>query len=165
MRRNNARFAELLRSNYNILGPMAAPGIDLVNTRWPVVVKSPTASGGRPDFADVVYSVHRCCHGHGDELPAGFKLIGDARGPARMTRMVCEKGAVRLSDRTIFGLMAVAVMNPVNIGQRVPDGYYLTYSNEKFMINEWWGRAAEFPSLVAIELLPNVVLDWGEWMP
>jgi hypothetical protein len=61
--------------------------------------------------------------------------------------------------------MAVAVMNPVNIGQRVPDGYYLTYSNEKFMINEWWGRAAEFPSLVAIELLPNVVLDWGEWMP
>jgi hypothetical protein len=161
---SNARFTELLRSNYSILGPMAAPGIDLVNTRWPVVVARPKAPGGKPDFADVVYGVHRCCHGHGDELPAGFKLIEDAQGPARQTRMVAEKGAVRLSDRTIFGLIAVAVMTPVNIDQRVPDGYHLTFSTEKLMINDWWGRAADFPSLAAIDPTPSVLLDFGDWI-
>lgn len=161
---SNARFTELLRCNYSILGPMAAPGIDLVNTRWPVLVDRPKAPGGKPDFADVVYGVHRCCHGHGDELPAGFKLFEDAGGPARLTRMSVEKGVVRLSDRTIFGLIAVAVMNPVNIDQRVPDGYNLTFANEKLMINNWWGRAADFPSLAAIDPMPNVLLDFGDWM-
>jgi hypothetical protein len=30
---NNERFTRLVRENYDVLGPMAFPGIDLVNTR------------------------------------------------------------------------------------------------------------------------------------
>jgi hypothetical protein len=42
-----------------------------------------------------------------------------------------------LSDRIIFGLVAVAVPSPANLGQSVSDGYYLTYeSSATLIINE-----------------------------
>jgi hypothetical protein len=162
---SNARFTRLLRENYSILGPMGMPGINLVETRFPVAVKRPKAPGDKPDLADVIYGIHRCSHGHGDELPHAFKLIPDAAGPARLTGLIAEKGAVRLSDRIIFGLIAVAVLSPVNIGQVVPDDYYLTYgASEKLMINEWWGRASDFPAIAAKDPTPLVKLDFGDWM-
>lgn len=162
---SNARFTRLLRENYSILGPMGMPGINLVETRFPVAVERPKAPGGEPDFADVIYGIHRCTHGHGDELPGGFELILDAAGPARRTRIQIVKGAVRLSDRVIFGLIAVAVLSPVNIGQVVPDGYCLTFgASEKLMINEWWGRASYFPAIAAKDPTPLVKLDFGNWM-
>jgi len=145
---SNARFTRLLRDNYPILGPMGMPGINLVETRFPVKVQHPKAPGGKPDLADVIYGVHRCSHGHGEELPGGFQLIQDAQGPPRLTRILVAKGTVQLSDRVIFGLIAVAVLSPVNKGQHVPDGYYLTFgAKEKLIINEWWGRAASFRPL------------------
>ena len=49
---SNARFTRLLRENYFILEPMAAPGRDADNTRFPVKVDRPKAPGGLPDFAD-----------------------------------------------------------------------------------------------------------------
>ena len=162
---SNARFTRLLRDNYPILGPMGMPGINLVETRFPVKVQHPKAPGGKPDLADVIYGVHRCSHGHGEELPGGFQLIQDAQGPPRLTRILVAKGTVQLSDRVIFGLIAVAVLSPVNKGQHVPDGYYLTFgAKEKLIINEWWGRAAEFPAIVASDSGPLVTLDFGDWM-
>src|SRR5262245_11987017 len=94
---NKVRFTRTLRENYAILGPMGAPGIDVVETRFPVTVKTPTAPGGKPDLADVLYGIHRCCHAHGDELPDGFELLEDVAGPPQVTRMVIERGKVRLS--------------------------------------------------------------------
>ncbi len=161
---SNARFAGFLRDNYHILGPMGAPGIDLSRTRWPVKVERPKAAGGKPDFADVIYGIHRCSHGHGDELPDGFKLLRDAAGPPRQTRMRVEKGKVQMSDRVIFGLLAVAVMSPINVDQRVPDGYHLTFAQTTLLINEWWGRAADFTAIVASDPVPQVTLDFKEWM-
>jgi hypothetical protein len=163
---SNARFTKLLRDNYSILGPMGMPGINLIETRFPITVERPKAPGGKPDFADVIYGIHRCSHGHGDELPGGFELIYDAAGPpARHTRIEVVKGAVRLSDRVIFGLIAVAVLSPANKGQAVPDGYYLTFgASEKLIINEWWGRASDFPAVVAQDPTPLVKLDFGDWM-
>ena len=148
---SNARFTRTLRNNYSIFGPMAAPGIDLVNTRWPVKVERPKASGGLPDIADVIYGIHRCTHGHGNELPDGFALLPDAAGPARITRLWVEKGKVHLSDRVIFGLIAVAALSPVNADQRVPDGYHLTFAGTILPINDWWGRAADFSTIAAKE--------------
>ena len=160
-----ARFTKLLRDNYSILGPMGIPGINLMETRFPVTV-GPKASDGAPDIADVIYGIHRCSHGHGDELPEGFELIHNAAGPSRRTRMEVVKGAVRLSDRVIFGLIAVAVLSPANKGQSVPDGYYLTFGDEaKLVINDWWGRASDFPAVVARDPIPLVKLDFGDWMP
>ena len=46
------RFKCVLRENYNTLGPMGAPGINLVEIRFPVAVRRPDASGGKPDIAD-----------------------------------------------------------------------------------------------------------------
>jgi hypothetical protein len=161
---SNERFTRLLRENYGILGPMAAPGINFVDTRFPVSVPKPKAPGGKPDLADVIYGIHRCSHGHGDELPDGFALIPDAAGANRLTHMEVERGKVRLSDRTIFGLIAVAVLSPANKDQSVPDGYHLTFGDtEKLLINDWWGRASDFPTIAAKEPLPNVKLDFGNW--
>jgi len=161
---SNARFTRLLRDNYDTFGPMGAPGIDLIATRWPVRVERPKAAGGTPDIADVIYGIHRCTHGHGAELPDGFELLPDAASPPRITRMQIEKGKVRLSDRVIFGLLAVAVLSPANVDQRVPEGYYLSFAGEQFPINDWWGRVADFASIVAREPMPRVALDFAEWM-
>jgi hypothetical protein len=161
---SNARFTRLLRDNYAVFGPMAAPGIALAETRWPVRVAKPKAGGGNPDIADVIYGIHRCAHGHGDALPDGFELLADAAGPDRVTRMHVEKGHVRLSDRVIFGLLAVAVLSPANKDQKVPDGYYLSFVGERFPINEWWGRVDDFVAVTAQEKLPAVTLNFGDWM-
>jgi hypothetical protein len=133
------RFTRLLRENYLVLGPMGAPGINLDETRFPVKVKRRTAEGDQPDFADVLYGVHRCCHGHGEALPGGFDLIHDASGPPRRTRMEVKDGSVRFSDRVIFGLLAVAVLAPVNSDQRVPDGYFLTFGSDNSSLSTTGG--------------------------
>jgi hypothetical protein len=54
--KNKERFTRTLRENYGILGLMGAPGIDLIETRFPVTVKGPTAPDGKPDLADVLYA-------------------------------------------------------------------------------------------------------------
>lgn len=160
---SNARFTKLLRDNYGILGPMGCPGINVVETRWPVRVDRPKAPGGQPDLADVIYGIHRCSHGHGEELPDGFEMLRDAAGPARQTRMQVQRGRVQLSDRIIFGLLAVAVMCPANIDQSVPEGYFLTFSTIKLPIKDWWGRAAYFPAVAAQDPVPLVKLDFAAW--
>jgi hypothetical protein len=163
---SNARFTRLLRDNYAILGPMGMPGINLVETRFPVKVLRPKAPGGKPDLADIIYGVHRCCHNHGEALPDGFDLLRDASGPDGHTTICIERSKAQLSDRIIFGLIAVAVLCPVNVGESVPDGYYLTFGGmHKLIINEWWGRASEFPAIAATAPMPSVTIDFSEWMP
>jgi hypothetical protein len=162
---SNARFTRLVRDSYGVFGPMAMPGIDLETTRWPVRVRKPKAQGGQPDLADVIYGVHRCCHGHGEALPDGFELISDVSGPRRLTHVFLEPAKVRLSDRTIFGLLAVAVLAPENVGQKVPDGHYLMFEDRVFPIADWWGRFTEFAAIVAQVQLPKVTMNFGEWMP
>lgn len=164
---NKDRFTRCLRDNFAILGPMGAPGIDLAQTWFPVAVRNPTAPGGLPDIADVLYGIHRCCHAHGEELPDGFTLIQDAAGSVRLTRMAIERGKVRLSDRMIFGLLAVVVFSPANQDQIDSglDGYFLTFGGSaKLFINEWWGRGSDFPAIAAQDPMPSVKLDFGDWM-
>lgn len=162
---NKQRFTQFLRKNFSILGPMGAPGIDLATTRFPVRVDRPTASGGRPDLADVIFAIHRCAHAHGDELPDGFELLADAAGQPRLTRLVIEEGKIRLSDRIIFGLIAVVVLSPINANLTVHASYYLTFGEKVTMaINDWWGRAADFAAVVSTDPMPQVHLDFGDWL-
>ena len=159
---NNLRFTTLLRDNYEILGPMGAPGF-IMDTRWPVTVQRPKASDGKPDIADVIYGIHRCSHGHGEDLPEGFELLNDAAGPPNITRLNVERGKVQLSDRMIFGLLAIAVLSEKSISQKVPEGYFLTYSTSKIYINDWWGRKIDFLNILAQETLPSVKVDFSTW--
>jgi hypothetical protein len=163
---NNRRFTRLLRENYGVLGPMGIPGINIMETRFPVAVPRPTTPDGKPDLADVIYGIHRCTHGHGDELPNGFDLIPNAGSSTDYTRMELNKqGHFRMSDRIIFGLLAVAVFAPVNVGQSAP-GYWLTWGTQTMIIDEWWGRAGDFLALVAAgPPMPHIKMDFGEWMP
>lgn len=159
------RFTMLLRDNYEVMRPMLG-GLELVRTRYPVDIDSAaTASDGRVDFADLVYVVHRCTHAHGDELPSGTDLLPDANATIGLTRMTVVDGAVQLSDRTIFALLAVAVLAPVNRDQYAPDGYHLTLADERFVINEWWGRRDDFLAAAAKHPIgPEVALDFGDGM-
>jgi hypothetical protein len=162
--RNKERFTRFIRENYPILGPMAAPGINIVDTRWPVSIKNPTADGRKPDLADVIYSIHRCTHGHGDELPDGFQLIPDVAGPPERTSLLAAHGKVRLSDRTLFGMIAICVVCDSNRNQTVPGDYFLTFGSvHKLIIEEWWGRKAELLALASSVALPSVHLDFDEW--
>jgi hypothetical protein len=162
---NKARFTRFIREKYAIFGPMAAPGINIAETRWPVAIKNPTADCGKPDLADVIYSVHRCTHGHGDELPDGFELIPDAAGPPERTTFLVADGKVMLSDRTLFGMIAICVVCDANLNQSVSEGYFLTFgAAHKLMINEWWGREADLLALVSSVQLPDVKMDFGDWM-
>jgi hypothetical protein len=172
-----ARFTRLLRDNYlAVLEPFGFRGIDLVQTRFPVRLPNPKAPGGLPDLADVIYGIHRCHHAHGDALPDGFALLNDVSNVPAMSRMLLverepgREGTVVLSGRVIFGLVAVAVLAPENVGQSVPSSdYHLTYLAPdgvvlRFAINEWWGHAAEFADQMAEFPRPRVKLDFGHMM-
>lgn len=146
------RFVKLLRDNRDVLGPMAMPGFNIADTRLAVRVRRPTAEPvtigaaeySLPDAADVLYAIHRCTHGHGDELDAGFALIPDTDAFPGLTRLTIDTGTVRFSDRTVMALLAVVVLCEANIGQEVPDGYALWFESQSYPINEWWGRRDEF---------------------
>jgi hypothetical protein len=144
---------------------MGMPGINLVDTRFPVTLENPKAPGGRADLADVIYGIHRCTHGHGAALPNGFELKPDCSGPAEITRFIVEEGRIQLSERIIFGLLGIAVFSPQNVGQHASPGYYLTLgTTHTFVINEWWGRHSDFATIASQLQLPSVLLDFGDWM-
>lgn len=160
---NNERFTRFLRCNYDVLSPMGAPGINLEKTRFPVNLPNAKASEGEPDIADIIYGIHRCSHGHGDELPDGFSLIEDTYGPNRITHMEVSKGKVRLSDRIIFGLLAAVVFSPINsdLVTNTLDGYFLRYGDcPPMLINEWWGRKNDFEAVIKMDPIPQVILDF-----
>ena len=93
---SNARFTRLLRDNYFILEPMAAPGINLQDTRFPVKVARPKAPGGLPDYADVIYGIHRCCRSYSASVEATKTNIG-------LRKFTGHNGTYRPGARSILG--------------------------------------------------------------
>lgn len=162
--RAGRRFKTLLRDNYDIVGPMGLPGINILTTRFPVKVRSPEKPTGGVDLAEIVYGIHRCSHAHGEDLPDGFELVNDARNTPRRTSIVVTNGYVALSDRIIFALVAVAVFNEVNQDERVGSDYYLDFDDSNEMvIDEWWGRKTDALAIFASVAMPSVTLDFNDW--
>lgn len=170
-----ARFRKLLRESYaNILEPMM-PGINLAQTVFPAQIRGTSDLGGLPDVADILYVIHRCNHGHGAPLPVGYELIPDTTiEPPRttMTLALNPNGdwVVRLSDRSIYGMAAVALLSPANVGQ-VLAGVQVTYGSVSGDIrvrlnNDWWGRADDFATITAMDRNRiSETLDFTNVMP
>lgn len=164
MYKHRTRFITTLRENYSILRPMSFPGLDIEQIRWPVKISAEQKPEEWPDTAEVIYGVHRCAHGHGDELPAGFELIPDVlHGDMKSTSLIATPGRVQISDRVIFGLLAIAVLASVNHNLNTKDGYWLSLNHQQFIINEWWGKRDEFLVIAAPHDTQRVNVDLGNW--
>ncbi len=162
--RHRNRFLTTLRENYSILRPMSFPGLDIEQIKWPVRITAAQKPDEWPDTAEVIYGVHRCAHGHGDDLPAGFELMPDVlNGDKNNTSLIAAPGRVQISDRVIFGLLAIAVFAPVNHGMNTTDGHWLSFKHYKFIINEWWGKREDFLAIAAPHDTQRVNLDLGNW--
>lgn len=156
------RFVSLLRANYSVLGPMGMPGVNLEDSLFPIGATD--KRGDRLlDLADVLYEFHRCIHAHGDDPPIGFEMLPDDSGPVHVARIDAESGRLRFSYRVLFGLLAVAVLAPVNKDQVVSDDYFLSYGDQVLWIKDWWGRVADFPTVLAAQRFPRVTLDFSGW--
>jgi hypothetical protein len=157
-----ARFRKLIRENYTgILEPMM-PGVNLEKTVFPISISGASGPGGQPDVADILYVLHRCHHGHGDALPVGYELVPDTTAEPPRTSTTLEfagpngNRGVRLSDRSIYGMAAVALLSPVNVDQVLLGSLHLTWSSMSGDIgvrldNGWWGRADDFAAITAMD--------------
>jgi hypothetical protein len=137
--RDRGGFLRVLREGVEILGAMALPGIDLTATRFTnlQIPKAPS-----PDLADVIYHSFRCALAHGDAIEAGHpfhRSVGTGVG-----RLTLSRGVLGLPDYLPFGLLGVVVSHPANQGETIEGDYYLTISDERFVINAWWGRRDEW---------------------
>lgn len=54
-----------------MFGPFGMPGINLVRTIFPIRKPDDTAKIIGVDAVELIYKIHRCSHGHGDEPPEG----------------------------------------------------------------------------------------------
>lgn len=161
--RSNARFTKFIRSHYGLLGALVGmTNIDWNKTRWPISVERPKADGGTPDLADMIYGIHRCMGAHGEELPEGFEFVPDLTDLKDCVTLNIQKGAIGLSDRFIWALIAIVVLEPINLGMRddITDGYYLMLGGKKHFINEWWGRLNDLPPLP--QMTAKGVLDFSQ---
>lgn len=161
-----SRFKRTIRDSLDIFQTMAAPDIDFERSRFPIAVKSDTPEG-RPDIADVLYGVHRWGHGHDDELPAGFELTPHSPQPQQIH--IWKTGRIQLPASVAIGLLAVAVFAPENRGERIPDGYQLSWYQYVFIICLWWGWQDHFRDIIRTAPPPRTTLDfaefWDDWTP
>lgn len=161
-----SRFRRTIRDSMDIFHAIAVPGVDFEQTRFPIAVKSDLPDG-RPDIADVLYGIHRCGHGHDDELPNGFELT---RHAARDTKVhIWREGKIQLPASTVLGLVAIAVFAPENKGEAIPINYKLSWYQHDFQINGWWGWQDHFREIIGAAQFSRMTVDfdkrWDDWTP
>jgi len=156
-------FVDFIRGYYDYIGAMTGTYfLDYKNINWPVTVQRPSGAGGKTDLADFLYSIHRCKHAHGTALPDGFEFHADIKSNSQTTTFSFKPEKVRLSDRFIWALIAIVVLEPVNrdLVDGELDGYYINLGNKKYLMNDWWGRLNDIPPLPP--KTQNVILDFDE---
>lgn len=156
-RANAERFKGIIREEIDILEIIGMPGIDLRASRFPYSAVV-SASRPQPDIADVLYHVHRCAHGHGDDVTAGFDLEQSNHAPGNHT-MHFDSDAVRLPASSVLGLVAIAVLAPENGSERAWDAA-IPWQGGELVINDWWGRGADFRTTVERSGLNRYKLDF-----
>ena len=134
------RYIRCIREYYWLIEPMMGVGFNLVDTRFGNVTLKNGKRG--PDFAELVYHIHRCNHAHGDEVPIEFSLTPSPN--AFFSTWEMAPNSVKMPDKVIWALTSVAVFSRVNYRLRGQgDKWRLSWGNEMFPVSEWWGREAE----------------------
>lgn len=160
---SKADFKNFIRGYYDLIGAMTGTySLDYRNIAWPVAVRSPQGPGNTTDLADIIYHIHRCAHGHGVDVPEGFEFIPDIASDGEGTTFAIQNGAIGLSDRFIWALIATVVFEPANSGLAVQelDEYFLILGGKKYLVNEWWGRLCDLPTLP--EKTSKGILDFSQ---
>ena len=164
------RFRSVLRDWYSIIGPMAAAGINLHETRFHLPRRE-NADLPLPDFADLIYKYHRNPHAHGQAVAAGFELGDSPFGPFS-TRLEFTQTTARLATSTPAALIAAAVADPVNSDERIsadPTGYEFRYCFNgvavQFHVDSCWGQGERIASVIGSLGTPAVTMNFGDWMP
>lgn len=152
---NRERFERMIRDHIDVFTAFASPGIDLEKTMFPVRLEE--GKKRQPlDAASIIYKVHRCTHGHGDELPNGFEFVPVNDDQVRITVNI-ESGTVALSTTSILGLLAVSFLCPDNADQQIPMACHLwqpLIADDGrrdiiwLPIHQWWGRLDDFLAIL-----------------
>lgn len=160
---NRQAFTNFLRANYEVLGPMALRGLNVAAQRFPLNITSSLGQGEWPDLADVIYTVHRNAHMHGDEVKLGYELTERVDGPVSQCQIDIENRTIHLPWNVIPGLCATAILSELNVGQQVPAGYHLTWGFPamRFEVNEWWGRKHDFLDKLATQPSASATIDFS----
>ncbi|MBS2017022.1 MAG: hypothetical protein JST00_29310 [Deltaproteobacteria bacterium] len=149
------RYKRSLRDYYWLLEPMIGGGINLVETRFTNVQSLPD-----PDLADLVYSVFRCGHCHGDEISPAFAFT---KSHGEVSTWELTRDVVRMPDRFVWALLSVVVLSHVNAREGADTlslDYHLTLGPEgPFFVSEWWGRENDFRPIAARYNKVRVKLD------
>ena len=128
---------------------MVGAGLNLEETRFNNLnLKVPN-----PDFADVIYEVFRCNHAHGDEVPVEYELIKTSGGFGSEWEL--GHNVLRIPDRMLWALTSLAILSRVNERETPIGGdAYFSLGDEKFLVDDWWGREADFRP-IAVKLPPK----------
>ena len=138
------RFKQCIRDYYWLIEPMMGVGLNLVDTRFTNVTC--IRSCPSPDFADLVYHIIRCNHAHGEEVPVEFHITGSRN--AFFSEWELGPNSVRMPDKVIWALTAVAIFSRVNgCFHGKGKGWRISWGAEIFPIDEWWGREVEIKQL------------------
>lgn len=161
---NKSRFLQTVRDCYWLIEPLALRGVNLDESLW-TNLSMRSAAGDAPDFAEVLYSIHRCSHMHGDAVPFGHVFTETREVADGMFAWSWEitKDVMVLPERLPFALVACAVLAPENVSERTAEGYYFyTLDAQNYVINEWWGRAEEFKRVAGQNNQIRVKLNLGD---
>ena len=148
------RFIRFIRHHIETIEYMMAQGIDLENTRFENVVNK---KGVAPDFAEIVYEIHRCSQMHGDDVPPEFEILPTTGQYGSDWEL--KKGSVKIPDRILYALLGSVVFSPVNMDIKSSGPHWLSWGRYRFVIKDWWGREQDLQPVFATEPRIRVKLD------
>lgn len=110
IKRVGDRFTRCIRDYYWLVSSMMSLHVDLGRTTFANL--GILSLRQVPDFADVIYHVHRCIQAHGGETPDGFVTI--IKGHPEIAAWSIGKDRLQFSERLVWVLAAITIFSEVN---------------------------------------------------
>lgn len=109
---------------------MAFFGINLDESKFG---NYPIDGNPEPSFQDLIYHVIRCNLVHAEGVPENFEF-------SDVDMITVNKDHLVFPKRLIWGLLAPVVFCPVNETELTEVGYYISIFQNRFHINDFWGK-------------------------